>query len=75
MVIAENGLKEMGLDLSREFEEIEKTLTITPIPPREQWRPLTQQMYDKARQLGYAPKPTPKADDLTQMHRVVATAS
>jgi choline dehydrogenase-like flavoprotein len=65
MVRAENGLKEIGLDLSREFEEIEKTLTITPIP-REKWRPLTQQMYDKAEQLGYAPKPTPKVDDLSR---------
>ena len=65
MVRAENGLKEIGLDLSREFEEIEKTLTITPIP-RERWRPLTQQMYDKAQQLGYTPKPTPKVDDLSR---------
>ena len=65
MVRAENGLKEIGLDLSAEYEEIEKTLTITPIP-RERWRPLTQQMYDKAEQLGYAPKPTPKVDDLSK---------
>jgi len=63
MVRAENGLKEIGLDLSIEFEEIEKTLTINPIP-RERWRPLTQQMYDKAKQLGHEPKPTPKVDDL-----------
>jgi choline dehydrogenase-like flavoprotein len=65
MVRAENGLKEIGLDLSAEFEEIEKTLTIAPIP-RERWRPLTQKMYDKAEQLGYAPKPTPKIDDLSK---------
>ena len=65
MVRAENGLKEIGLDLSAEFEEIEKSLTISPIP-RERWRPLTQKMYDKAEQLGYAPKPTPKVDDLSK---------
>ncbi len=65
MVRAENGLKEIGLDLSAEFEEIEKTQTITPIP-KERWRPLTQQMYDKAQQLGFAPKPTPKVDDLSK---------
>jgi len=65
MVRAENGLKEIGLDLSAEFEEIERTLTVKPIP-RERWRPLTQQMYDKAEQLGYAPKPTPKVDDLNK---------
>ncbi len=65
MVRAENGLKEIGLDLSEEYEEIEKTLTITPIP-RERWRPLTKQMYDKAENLGYTPKPTPKVDDLSK---------
>lgn len=65
MVRAENGLKEIGLDLSAEYEEIEKTLKITPIP-RERWRPLTQQMYDKAEQLGYTPKPTPKVADLSK---------
>ena len=65
MVRAENGLKEIGLDLSEEYEEIEKTLTITPIP-RDRWRPLTQQMYDKAEQMGYAPKPTPKVADLSK---------
>lgn len=63
MVRAENGLKEIGLDLSLEFEEIERSLTIAPIP-RERWRPLTQQMFDKAQELGYSPKPTPKIDAL-----------
>jgi choline dehydrogenase-like flavoprotein len=65
MVRAENGLKEIGLDLTVEFEEIEKTLTITPIP-RDRWRPLTQQMYDKAQELGYSPKPTPKVVNLSK---------
>jgi choline dehydrogenase-like flavoprotein len=63
MIRAVNGLKEIGLDLATEFEEIEKTLTINPIP-RERWRPLTQQMYDTAEQLGHTPRPTPKANDL-----------
>jgi len=65
MVRAESGLKEIGLDLSDEFEEIEKSLTFSPIP-RERWRLLTQQMYDEAEQLGYNPKPTPKVDDLSK---------
>ncbi len=59
MVRAENGLKEIGLDLSREFEEIEQSLTIAPVP-KDRWRPLTQQMFDKAEALGFSPKPTPK---------------
>jgi choline dehydrogenase-like flavoprotein len=62
MVRAERGLKEIGLDLAEEFEEIEETLTIAPIS-RKKWRPLTQQMYDNAERLGYAPKPTPKVSD------------
>jgi choline dehydrogenase-like flavoprotein len=63
MIRAEYGLEEIGLDLSLEFEEIEKSLSITSIP-RVRWRPITAQMYDKAQQLGYVPKPTPKAVDV-----------
>lgn len=65
MVRAENGLKEIGLDLSAEFEEIERALTINTIP-REMWRPLTSRMFDAAEALGYSPKPTPKATDLNR---------
>jgi choline dehydrogenase-like flavoprotein len=62
MVRAENGLKDIGLNLSPEFEEIEHSLTIAPIA-RDCWRPLTQQMFDQAQHLGYLPKPTPKVVD------------
>jgi choline dehydrogenase-like flavoprotein len=50
MVRAERGLKEIGLDLTPEYEEIEHSLTICPIP-RERWRPLTQRMFDEAKNL------------------------
>jgi choline dehydrogenase-like flavoprotein len=63
MVRAECGLKEIGLDLTSEYEEIESKITINPIP-KERWRPLTQRMFEEAEKLGYAPKPTPKVDDL-----------
>jgi choline dehydrogenase-like flavoprotein len=63
MVRAENGLAEIGLDLTREYEELESHLAINPIP-REKWRPLTQQMFDEAEKLGHTPKPTPKVVDL-----------
>jgi choline dehydrogenase-like flavoprotein len=63
MVRAERGLKEIGLDLTPEYEEIESNLTISPIP-RERWRPLTRRMFDEAEKLGLEPKPTPKVDDL-----------
>ncbi len=63
MVRAERGLKEIGLDLTPEYEEIESKLTINPIP-RERWRPLSQRMFDEAEKMGLEPKPTPKVDDL-----------
>ncbi len=63
MVRAERGLKEIGLDLTPEYEEIESNFTIAPIP-RERWRPLTQRMFDEAEKLGFSPKPTPKVDNL-----------
>ncbi len=63
MVRAERGLKEIGLDLTAEYNELESELTINPIP-REKWRPLSQQMFDEAEKLGYTPKPTPKVVDL-----------
>ena len=63
MVRAERGLKEIGLDLTSEYEEIEGAITINPIP-RERWRPLSQRMFDEAKKMGYKPAPTPKVDDL-----------
>lgn len=63
MVRAENGLAEIGLDLTPEYQEIESSLTINPIP-REKWRPMSQKMFDEAEKLGYNPKPTPKVVDL-----------
>ncbi len=63
MVRAERGLSEIGLDLTPEYEEIERLIAINPIP-REKWRPLTQQMFDAAQKLGFSPKPTPKVDDI-----------
>lgn len=65
MVRAESGLKEIGLDLAEEFEEIEKTLTITPVL-KEKWRPLSQKMFEKAEELGFSPKATPKARTTAQ---------
>lgn len=60
MVRADNGFKEIGLDLTPEFEELENRIDIRPIPPKR-WRPLTRKMYDSAKILGLNPNPTPKA--------------
>jgi len=65
MVRAERGLKEIGLDLSPEFEELECLLGVSPIP-RNLWRPVTQQMFDTAEGLGLDPRPTPKAVDVNR---------
>jgi predicted dinucleotide-binding enzyme len=60
MVRADRGFKELGLDLTPEFEELEKKITIRPIPMKR-WRPLTIKMYESAKKLGFNPNPTPKA--------------
>jgi ferredoxin len=62
-VRAENGLKEIGLDLSHEYREIEDILKPTTIP-RSRWRPVTQRMFDSAKDLGLDPTPTPKMVDV-----------
>ena len=63
LVRAENGLREIGLDLSQEFEELERLLKPT-IVPRARWRPVTQKMFDSAEALGLGPSPTPKMLDV-----------
>jgi choline dehydrogenase-like flavoprotein len=63
MVRADRGLKEIGLDLTEEYQKIESELTINSIP-KEKWRPLSQRMFSEAEKLGYMPKPTPKVVDL-----------
>lgn len=62
MVRAEHGLKEIGLDLTPEFEEIEKNIRITEFP-RKRWQPVTENMFEAAEKLGLKPKATPKAVD------------
>jgi hypothetical protein len=59
MVRAERGLKELGLDLTPEFETIENQNNINPVP-RNRWRPLTQKMFESAEELDFNPTPTPK---------------
>ncbi|MEG3224897.1 MAG: glucose-methanol-choline oxidoreductase [Methanobacteriales archaeon Met13] len=58
----DNGLKEIGLDLTPEFQELEDKLKPEPIPI-EMWRPMTQKMFQSAQDLGLNPQPTPKVVD------------
>ena len=62
IIRAEHGLKEIGLDLSKEFDEIEEMIHINTFP-KERWRPLTTQMYESAQKIGLNPFPTPKSVD------------
>jgi len=62
MVRAEHGLKEIGLDLTLEFEEIERNIGISEFP-RQRWQPVTRNMFEAAEKLGLEPKATPKAVD------------
>jgi choline dehydrogenase-like flavoprotein len=63
LVRADNGLKEIGLDLSPEFDELEKLVGVSTVP-RERWRPLSAKMFDAAERSGLSPAPTPKAVDM-----------
>jgi ferredoxin len=59
----DQGLKEIGLDLSSEFSELEYCIDPKPVP-FSKWRPLTLKMYDAAQELNLNPMPTLKAVDL-----------
>lgn len=63
IVRADRGLKEIGLDLESEFEEIEKLIKVKTVPTNR-WRPLTLKMYEVAKKLGLNPTPTAKAVDI-----------
>lgn len=65
MVRAEQGLKEIGLDLTPEFDEIENNMAISEFQKRR-WRPTTRKMFEAAEELGLDPKATPKAVDSTK---------
>ncbi|MEL7671044.1 GMC family oxidoreductase N-terminal domain-containing protein [Methanobacterium sp.] len=62
IVRADRGLKEIGLDLSPEFEKIEKDIGVTEFP-RKRWQSVTEKMFEAAQKLGLEPKVTPKAVD------------
>jgi choline dehydrogenase-like flavoprotein len=62
LVRTDNGLKEIGLDLTPEFQEFEEEFHPEPIPS-PMWRPLTRKMFQSAQDLGMNPKATPKAVD------------
>jgi choline dehydrogenase-like flavoprotein len=59
LVRADQGLEEIGLDLTPEYDELEGELNPAIIPP-DTWRPVTRDMFQSAEDLGLNPKLTPK---------------
>ncbi|MCC7559511.1 MAG: FAD-dependent oxidoreductase [Methanobacterium sp.] len=62
LIRADRGLEEIGLDLTPEYEELEGELKPQPIPI-ETLRPVTQNMFQSADDLGLNPRLTPKVVD------------
>jgi len=62
LIRAQRGLEDIGLDLTPEYDELEGELKPNPIPA-ENWRPVTQNMFQSAKELGLNPQPTPKVVD------------
>lgn len=62
MVRADQGIKEIGLDLESEFKELEDLIGVKEFP-YQRWRPLTQKMFKSAEKMGLNPHATPKAMD------------
>ena len=62
-VRGDGALREIGLNLTPELEELEGLVGVATVP-RDRWRPLTARMFDEAQALGLSPAPTPKAVDL-----------
>jgi len=58
----DEGLKKLGVDLDREFEEIYKEIPVS-INHIRLWRKPTRQLFEICREMGLDPKPTPKMGD------------
>jgi choline dehydrogenase-like flavoprotein len=61
----DNGLRDIGIDLTSEFEELEADIGVTHTP-RDRWRPTSIDMYEVAEGMGMDPKPTPKLVDVAR---------
>jgi len=68
LVRATEGLEEIGLDLSPEFDELEEEIGPVKVP-REEWRKVTQDLFDAAERLAFFPERMPKLVDLSRCVR------
>ena len=58
----EQQLKEVGIDLSAEYAELEGEVPLSTEHQRR-WRPATRKLFEMFNELGHNPKPTPKMGD------------
>jgi choline dehydrogenase-like flavoprotein len=65
LIRGDNGLREVGVDLTPEFDELEAAIGVTETP-RDRWRPASADMFEAAQGLGMDPVPTPKLVDVAR---------
>ena len=61
-VRADGALREAGINLDREFDELEREIPISTLHQRG-WRPVTRQLFEICREMDLDPKPLPKMGD------------
>jgi choline dehydrogenase-like flavoprotein len=55
----DQDLKDIGINLDAEFDELYREIPVS-FAHRENWRPLTREVYGICRDMGLQPEPTPK---------------
>jgi len=61
-VRVDGNLKELGIDLDDEFEQISREIPVTT-SHQKRWHPSTRRLFDICREMGLDPQPTPKMGD------------
>ena len=61
----DNGLPGIGVDLTAEFQELEREIGVTKVP-EDRWRPTSRAMFEAAESMGLEPTPTPKLVDVAR---------
>jgi choline dehydrogenase-like flavoprotein len=64
----DGSLRELGIDLDREFEELAREVPVSTAH-RRGWSPATRRLFELCEQAGLAPTPTPKMIDLERCRR------
>jgi choline dehydrogenase-like flavoprotein len=65
---ADSGLREIGIDLDREFQELAGELPVSA-DHADGWRPDTRELFDVCRRMDLGPEPTPKLIDFRKCRR------